>query len=345
MAVLPRMARLAREITCHLVSEYGPDEVLRRLSDPYWFQAFGCVLGFDWHSSGVTTTTTGAIKEGIKGLERDLGFWAAGGKGQTSQRTPVRLRPRANTSVVNQKPSSTPAACQPRWTVLPCRTAISCTIMSSFLRRAACGVSYSKGMNEEQRTARRYHWLGERLVNFVCEPHAAVCCDIQSATLNLVALESDGVRVASAELASHPYEVLKVIRRLPELTMPSRHQVSLADVNLRFASRNLLKTYEHAPKDFESLLGIAGVGPRTLRALALASELIYGTPASTRDPARFSFVHGGKDGTPFPVDRSTYEQTITVLHAALNRAQVDRSEKVRALKRLAQLEQKHSAIE
>jgi uncharacterized protein len=339
-----RMARLAREITCHIVGEYGPDEVLRRLSDPYWFQAFGCVLGFDWHSSGVTTTTTGAVKEGIKGLENDLRLWAAGGKGKTSRRTPIEIE--AACEHLGRDPG----------------TLVYASRMSAKVDSAAVQDGYQlyhhgffftnsgrwcvvqQGMNEAQHTARRYHWLGEEVDSFVCEPHAAVCCDTHSTTLNLVAQESDGVRVASAELASHPQEVLDVIQRLPELTMPSRHQVSLADVNPRYVSRILLKTYEHAPKDFESLLGISGVGPRTLRALALASELIYGTPASTRDPARFSFAHGGKDGTPFPVDRTTYEQTITVLHNALNRAKVDHSEKVRALKRLAQLEHRQSAI-
>ena len=192
--------------------------------------------------------------------------------------------------------------------------------------------------------ARRYHWLGEQVSSFVCEPHAAVCCDARSTGMNLVAQESEGVRTASTELAGQPWqETQRLIGRLPELVLPQRHTVSIADVNPRYLNKILLRTYERAPQDYESLLSIEGVGPKTLRALALASELIYGTPASTRDPARFAFAHGGKDGTPFPVDRVTYEHTITVLHHALDRAKVDRSDKVQALKRLAQIE-KNGAI-
>lgn len=339
-----RMARLAREIICHIVSEYGPDEVLRRLADPYWFQAFGCVLGFDWHSSGVTTTTTGAIKEGIKGLEKDLGFWATGGKGKTSRRTPHEIE--AACEHLGREPGALVYASRMSAKVDSAAVQDGYQLYHHGFFFTSSGVwcVVQQGMNEQQHAARRYHWLGEQLDSFVCEPHAAVCCDFQSATLNLVAQESGAIRVACAELASHPQDVLSVIQRLPELTMPSRHGVSLTDVNPRYVSKILLKTYEHAPQDFESLLGISGVGPRTLRALALASELIYGTPTSTRDPARFSFAHGGKDGTPFPVDRKTYEQTIAVLHSALNRAKVDRSEKVWALKCLAALEQNSPQI-
>jgi hypothetical protein len=123
---------------------------------------------------------------------------------------------------------------------------------------------------------------------------------------------------------------------VPELVMPARHslfpELDVADRHLR---RILARTYERAPKDFEALLGIEGVGPKTLRALSLVSEVVHGAPASTRDPARFAFAHGGKDGTPFPVDRETYDRTIQVLGGAINRAGVDRSEKVAAFRRLA----------
>ena len=107
------------------------------------------------------------------------------------------------------------------------------------------------------------------------------------------------------------------------------------DIDPAYLHRILLRTYERAPEDFETLLGIAGVGAKTVRALALVAELVHGAPASTRDPARFSFAHGGKDGTPYPVDRATYDRTIDVLHRALERGRVDRSEKVHAFRRLA----------
>jgi hypothetical protein len=192
-------------------------------------------------------------------------------------------------------------------------------------------------MNDETSTARRYHWLSEHVTSFVDEPHDAVCCDVRRDTLNLVAHESADVRRASAELASLPPEsTLRVVDEIPDLRLPARHRLfPEIDVDTRYLSKILLKTYERAPENFETLLGIEGVGPKTLRALALASELIYGTPASTRDPARFAFAHGGKDGIPFPVDRPTYDRTIDILSRAVDRAKIDRSERVKALKRLA----------
>jgi hypothetical protein len=192
-----------------------------------------------------------------------------------------------------------------------------------------------QGMNDANGMARRYHWLSSSLASFVEEPHEAVCCDARGEALNLVASESTPVRSASAELArQEPAKTLAAFRKLPTLDLPRRHDVRSADVSPAHLEKTLLRTYERAPEDFENLLGTPGVGAKTLRALALVSELVYGTPASTRDPARFSFAHGGKDGHPFPVDRTTYDRTIEVLRSALDRARIDRSEKVAALKRL-----------
>ena len=192
-----------------------------------------------------------------------------------------------------------------------------------------------QGMSDRARTARRYHWLSEGLTSFVDEPHAAVCCDARGAQLNMVASESAAARAAVTELAAQPpHELLSLFERVPSLFMPARHAVGLADVDPGRLHKVLLRTYEQPPEDFASLLGTAGLGPKSLRALALTAEVIYGTAASTRDPARFAFAHGGKDGTPHPVDRATYDTTIDVLHQALNRAKVDRSERVAALRRL-----------
>jgi hypothetical protein len=171
----------------------------------------------------------------------------------------------------------------------------------------------------------------------VSEPHAAICCDASGPTLNLVAAESEPVRAASAVLAAEKPEVtLEALTHLPLLDMPRRHDIVLNDINPRHLQKILLRTYENAPADFEALLAIEGVGAKTLRALALTAELIYGTHASQKDPARYSFAHGGKDGIPFPVDRTTYDKTIEVMHHALNGAKLDRTEKVRAFRRLAE---------
>ena len=331
-----RMVPLSREIVAFIAAEFGREEVLKRLSDPYWFQAFGCVLGFDWHSSGLTTTACGALKEGMKGLDRELGLFVAGGKGATSRKTPSEIEaacerigldaaPLVHASRISAKVDN--SAVQDGYQIYH----------HSFVFTAAgdwCIVQ--QGMNEENAMARRYHWLSQRVESYVNEPHAAVCCDATAPVLNLVAAESAAVREASTRLAAErPELTLEALGHLPTLELPRRHDVLADDVDPKRLHRVLLKTYAAGAKDFETLLGLPGVGAKTLRALALTSELIYGTRASFRDPARFSFAHGGKDGTPFPVDRATYDTTIDVLGRAINRAKLDRAEKVRAFRRLA----------
>jgi uncharacterized protein len=330
-----RMVQLAREITIHVVSEFGPDEMLRRLSDPFWFQAFGCVLGFDWHSSGVTTTVTGAVKEGIKGLEGDLRLHAGGGKGAVSRKTPSEIVAACERIGLDAAPLVYASRMSAKVDSAAVQDGYQLYHHAFFFTADGGWCVVQQGMNDANGMARRYHWLSAWVASYVNEPHAAVCAEAEAPTLNLVAAESDAVRSASAQLSGQgPEVVLQAIRRQPLLEMPRRHAVMLADVNPAYLERILLKTYERAPEDFETLLGMEGVGARTLRALALVSEIIYGTPASTRDPARFSFAHGGKDGTPFPVDRETYDKTVEVLRAAVTKAGIDRSERVKALKRL-----------
>jgi hypothetical protein len=332
-----RMVLLAREILAHIVSEYGAGEVLRRLSDPFWFQAFGCVLGFDWHSSGVTTTVCGAVKESLQDAGAEWGLFAAGGKGAASRKSPAQIASACDR--LGRDPETLLHASRTAAKVDNAAVQDGYQLYHHAFLFTASGdwCVVQQGMNGQTSTARRYHWLSEHVTSFVDEPHEAVCCDAQGDTLNLVAHESGGVRRASAELASRPPDTtVKVIERIPDLRLPSRHALfPEMDVDTRYLSRILLKTYERAPEDFETLLGIEGVGPKTLRALALASELIYGTEVSTRDPARFAFAHGGKDGIPFPVDRTTYDRTIEILSRAVDRARIDRTERVNALRRLA----------
>jgi hypothetical protein len=309
--------------------------MLRRLSDPYWFQAFGCVLGFDWHSSGVTTTVTGAVKEGIRGLERDLGFFAGGGKGAVSRKTPAEIEAACAQLAIDPRPLVYASRMSAKVDSAAVQDGYQLYHHAFFFTPSGSWAVVQQGMNDANGMARRYHWLSTKLESYVQEPHAAVCAQAEAQVMNLVASESDAVRRSSAELArAKPGVVLSAIREIPALTMPRRHAVLLADVDPQYLEKILLKTYERAPEDFETLLGMEGVGGRTLRALALVSEIIYGTPASTRDPARFSFAHGGKDGFPYPVDTGTYDTTVEVLRAAVTKAGIDRSERVAALKRL-----------
>ncbi len=329
------MVKLAREISIHIVSEFGSDEMLRRLSDPFWFQAFGCVLGFDWHSSGVTTTVTGALKAGIHGLEPDLGFYAGGGKGAASRKTPSEIALACDRLSVDPRPLVYASRMSAKVDSAAVQDGYQLYHHAFFFTPSGGWCVVQQGMNDENGMARRYHWLSTSVQSYVNEPHAAICAEAASQTLNLVAKESECARTASAELSrQQPSVVLSALKDVPALTMPRRHAVLMWDVNPAYLQKILLKTYERAPENFETLLGMEGVGGRTLRALALVSEIIYGTPASTRDPARFSFAHGGKDGFPYPVDTETYDKTVEVLRAAVTKAGIDRSERVQALKRL-----------
>ncbi len=331
-----RMTLLAREITVIIAGEFGPIEMLRRLSDPYWFQAFGCVLGYDWHSSGVTTTVCGAMKQGLRGLERDLGLFVAGGKGRTSRKTPAEIQ--SCGAALRCEPSSLVYASRMSAKVDSAALQDGYQLYHHvfFFTRTGEWAVVQQGMNGTTRYARRYHWLGETVGDFVCEPHAAICSQERSTVLNLVAKESDVARntIASVVSSENPDKLFGEFKRLKTLDMPSRHLITLQDVEPDRIRRVLISTYENQPKDFETLLALPGVGPKTLRALSLISELVYGAPVSTRDPARYSFAQGGKDGTPYPVDRRTYDTSINILHDAIRRARIGDVERIDAFRRL-----------
>jgi len=332
-----RMVKLAREITLFIVTEFGAEEMLRRMSDPYWFQAFGCVLGYDWHSSGVTTTLCGALKEGLKGLEKEIGLFVAGGKGRTSRRTPAEIENFG--SAISADPdhliyASRMAAKVDNSALQDGYQLYHHTFLFTNQGRWAV---VQQGMNEVNRYARRYHWLGEAVTDFVCEPHAAICSQGRGEALNLVASESAPARATITSIATEqPSEgILSDMKRLKTLDLPPRHSLSFQDIHPDRLSKGLFLIHERQPKGFEELLSLEGVGAKTLRALSLISELVYGVPASFRDPARYSFAHGGKDGHPFPVDRQTYDRSIELLAQGVSKARVDHTEKKTALSRLS----------
>jgi uncharacterized protein len=333
-----RMTRLAAEISYILIKEHGTQEFLRRLSDPYWFQAFGCVLGFDWHSSGVTTTVCGALKEGLKESSNELGLFVCGGKGATSRKTPSEI-----ISIAEHQPLKVEA-----------QSLVYASRMSAKVDSAALQDGYDlyhhsfifdlkgswtvvqQGMNTENRWARRYHWLQEEVKDFVCEPHAAICCDHTQKVLNMTAQESSGSRQISAQLSGQsPVEIVKQWRQIRQMDMPAHHPVYVGEIKPENLHKILEKTYEEKPQDFEKLLAVPGVGPKTIRALSMISELIYGQPSSIKDPVRFSFAHGGKDGHPYPVNRKGYDESIAILKDAIDHANIGQTDKIKALRSLA----------
>lgn len=332
-----RMTRLARQITLVIVREHGPEQFLIKLSDPFWFQAFGCVLGFDWHSSGLTTTLCGALKEGLRDISKETGIFVCGGKGAVSRKTPFEIEEIGSRRLINVNPED-----------LIYSSKMSAKVDSAALQDGYQLYHHSfiftkngdwtviqQGMNTATRWARRYHWLGRQVESFVCEPHRAVCCDHKSKVFNMTARESEGCRNMSTTLANErPVKVIGEFRKAERLSLSSRHSISLDEIKSENLKKILVETYKKRPDNFERLLGIKGVGPKTIRALSLISELIYGKKVSWRDPVRFSFAHGGKDGHPYPVNKGQYDLSIQILKDAVNKARIGRTEKIAALKRL-----------
>jgi hypothetical protein len=333
-----RMKKLAREITICIVDEWGADEMLTKLSDPFWFQAFGCVLGFDWHSSGLTTTVCGALKEGIKGLENELGLFIAGGKGKTSRKTPSEIEQHCDT--LSLEPENLVYAS--KMSAKVDNTALQDGYQLyhhtfCFNKKGDWSV-IQQGMNTDNHYARRYHWQSAGVDDFVCEPHQAICCDARGESLNMVAMESEESRQRSTFLSKEkPETLISEIEKVDKLILPTRHDIKPLDVNLKRFEKIMIKTYERQPENFEALLGITGVGPKTIRALTLVSELVYGAKPSFRDPARFSFSHGGKDGHPYPVDRDAYDFSIEFLRKCINNVKISDREKKDAFRRLSKL--------
>ena len=207
---------------------------------------------------------------------------------------------------------------------------------SFFCTRQGKWAVVQQGMNDQNRKARRYHWLSDTVTNYVVEPHTAIASQAPGvAVLNMVAKESISAQEMVTQLSHEaPGRTLTRLVRLKELSMPSRHAVELRDIHPDNLKKIFLSTYERQPESFETLLGLPGVGPKTIRALTLIAELIYGATASRSDPALFSYAHGGKDGFPYPVDRERYDQNVEILRRAVTQAKLGRTERLDALRRL-----------
>lgn len=365
-----RMTRLAGAVAMAIVDEFGPAEMLRRLSDPWWFQAFGCALGFDWHSSGVTTVTCGALKEAAKRHGDDLGIIVAGGKGGASRNTPREIAEAADRHAIASADCLVYASrMSAKVDSAAVQDGFDVYHHAFFFTPAGQWCVVQQGMHEQQRWARRYHWLGERVDDFVCEPHQAIRdltkrrtksqsdSSRQLTLLNMVADEAEANRAGSTALVREkPDHVLEELQRCtagPTLFAPSRHRLLPVDVNTKRLKQIIIDAHEQHPDNFEALLGTRGVGPATIRSLSLLAELIFQAPASHRDPAEpkydrqgsqsprwadYSYAHGGKDGTPFPVDRQLYDESIAVLTDAVLRARLGENEKVHALRRIGAMQ-------
>lgn len=333
-----RMATLGRAIIEALVIEYGRHEVIRRLSDPLWFQALGCVLGMDWHSSGITTSVMGALKRAINPLSKELGIYVCGGRGKHSRETPGELLAIANKTGLNGEHLVQCSKLSAKVDNTAIQDGFQLYIHSFVLTADGQWCVIQQGMNGYSGMARRYHWHSSNIQSFVHDPHTGVCGTNQGKILNLVDQKAESTRRGILQISEEcPSRMLPEIRKL---AMPRHHDVRAKDVDLKRLGSVLALAHEQGVNNFESLLLLKGLGPRTLQSLTLVSEVIYGTPSRFDDPARFSFAHGGKDGHPFPVPLKTYDETIGVLRTSINRAKLGYRDKQSAVKNLTRMAQR-----
>jgi hypothetical protein len=333
-----RMRDLGREIALAIIHEYGRDEFLRRISDPFWFQSFGAVTGMDWHSSGITPSVMAALSRGLNPLAHETGIYILGGRGKYSRNTPSEI------TEVSMK-TGLDGDKLVRCSRLSAKIDNTCVqdgyqiYMHNFI--LACDGKWAvvqQGMNKDNRTARRYHWHSDEVKSFVDDPHTAIVGKNEGEILNLSDARADAARKSIVEFLSiHPDKQLNEIKSVfssRHLDMPSHHEVRGGDVNSRRMGAVLALAYEKQFRDFTDALLIRGVGPRTIQSLALVSEVIYGAPARFSDPARFSFAHGGKDGHPFPVPLKVYDRSISVLKNAVLKAGIGETDRLSAIKKL-----------
>ena len=359
-----KMVKLGREMARVIVAEYGPDEFVKRIADPVWFQSLGTVLAFDWNASGLTTVLTAALKEAIRQEEQDLGIFICGGKGKTSRKTPEEIQLLGARASLDQKNINS----------LTYNSKMAAKVDSSliqdgfqiyhhsfFFSRNGAWAVVQQGMNQENQTARRYHWFSDNAKDLIVEPHSAVVSDAKGNPLNLTAKDSEQTRVISTELVQgNYYSLMKDLQLLRKYSTPQSQTISLGNKNnqstflnltdneftahpvlledfsrSRYLQKILYQVSEVKPKNYEELVALPGVGPKTVRALALVGEVVYGAKPSYQDPARYSFAHGGKDCIPHPIDRPTYDQTIKTMQKLVQKMKVGYSEKNRIINRLS----------
>lgn len=328
-----RMAKIGGAIVEAIMLEYGRSAFMRRISDPLWFQALGSVMGMDWHSSGITTSVMGALKTAVNPRFNELGIYICGGKGKHSRKTPDELLTLAEHTGLN----GTDLVRSSRLSAKVDNTAIQDGFqiyLHSFVVTSTGEWSVvQQGMNNANGMARRYHWHSDQMQSFVETPHTFVYGHNQGEILNLTAIAAQDTKTGILKIATEdPMRMLPEIRKI---VMPRRHDVRREDVNMKRLGSVLILAHEKEISNFESLLLLEGLGPRTLQSLTLVSELIHGTPSRFTDPARFSFAHGGKDGHPFPVPTKVYDETITHLRISVEKARMGDSEKFEAIKNLS----------
>jgi hypothetical protein len=327
-----RMVTLGTAITESVVAHYGRAAFLSRLSDPFWFQALGSVMGMDWHSSGITTSVMGALKKGLNPRAHELGIYVCGGRGRHSRNTPAELRAIAESTSMDGDALVRTSRLTARVDNNAIADGFQIYLHAFVLTREGDWAVVQQGMNAPSGLARRYHWHSASVRDFTADPHTAIVGHPAGTIQNLVDGRARPAQDALLTIArTDPGKTLADVRHL---VMPARHDVRPADVDEKRLGAVLALAQERDLRDFASLLLLEQLGPRTLQSLALIAEVVHGTPTRFDDPARFSFAHGGKDGHPFPVPLKVYDESIAVLRRAIDAAKLGQTDKLHGMARL-----------
>ena len=335
-----RMEKLGTAIAEHVVHFYGREEFLARLSDPFWFQAFGAVMGMDWHSSGITTSVMGALKRGLNPRAQELGLYICGGRGKQSRKTPSELIAVAEARGLHGAALVRTSRLTAKIDNNAIADGFQIYLHNFVVTSDGHWAVVQQGMNEANGLARRYHWHSASVRDFISEPHTGIVGENKGVILNLVDQHARPAQDALLEISRElPDNTLREVERLSkrELVMPRHHNVSARDVDLKRLGAVLAVSYERQLRDFASLLLVENLGPRTLQTLALVAEVVHGTSTRFSDPARFSFALGGKDRHPFPVPLRTYDESLAILRRSLDAAKLGNSEKIDGFRRLDSL--------
>ncbi|MEP6735710.1 MAG: DUF763 domain-containing protein [Chryseolinea sp.] len=332
-----RMSSLGGAVIESIILEYGKSAVLSRLSDPFWFQAFGSVLGMDWHSSGITTSVMAALKKAINPRFQELGIYICGGKGKHSRETPQEIMMLSDKTGLDGDSLVRSSKLSAKVDNTAIQDGFQIYLHNFVLTDKGEWSVIQQGMNESTGMARRYHWHSQQFSSFLETPHTSIYGYNQGVILNLTDAQSGAAKQSIVDITKEdPAYILPEIRKI---VMPSHHDVRQADVNLKRLGSILALAHEKELRDFESLLLLEGVGPRAIQSLALVSEVIHGAPSRFSDPARFSFAHGGKDGHPFPVPTKIYDETIDILKGSVEKAKIGDTDKFQAIKSLTLIAQ------
>lgn len=358
-----RMAALGRVIAEAIVQHYDRRELLHRLADPFWFQSFGAVMGMDWHSSGITTSVIGALKRGLAPVQAELGVFVCGGRGAQSRRTPAELSSMGDRTGMNVTGLISTSRLVAKIDSAAVQDGYDLYLHGFFATVDGDWCVVQQGMNGAQREARRYHWKSDGVAGFFNSPHAAIEGRNAGPIINLADRKAHDNRAAGLSLVRDgPERTITELKRFgargtgtldlfadeplyageksspgaldPHLNLPARHDLRVADIDLKRLHATLTAAADRGPKDFADLLLTPGVGARTVASLAFVAEVIHGAPCRFKDPARFALAHGGKDGHPFPVPLKVYDETIAVLKRAVGSAKLGRGERLAAIKRL-----------